>query len=104
MNLKKILNDVLAFFRSNATTIGISPKLLGAAITGLLIQGANALHIIDPSGWLLGLLTFVGMSIAAAVFGPGQVAPLAPVATIIPSDSLLTAEAKREIDKAAKVV
>lgn len=99
--ISRIVAAVRQFLASNAATIGLSPKLVGAAITGLLIQGLNEVGVIDPSAQVLGILTVVGMSIAAWLFGPGKVVPVEgpPVGG---SDGLLSEEARKDIERAAK--
>jgi len=98
--LKRVGNGLLNLFRSNAVTLGLSPKVLGAAITGGIIWLLQQADVTNLSTTLYGIVTVVGMSLAATILGPGQVAVIED-AGVPSSDDTIPPDMQKVIDKAA---
>ncbi len=98
--LKRAANWALNLFRSNAVTLGISPKVLGAAITGAIIWLFQQADVTNLSTTLYGIVTVVAMSLAATILGPGQVAVIQD--QVPSSDDTIPPDMQKVIDKAAK--
>jgi hypothetical protein len=81
----RYVNRFLAVFRQNAKTVGLSPKVLGPVIGGIIAAAAKLIGL--DSNELAGVIGVVAASIAAVLLPPGDV--VAPSVTEAGSDALM---------------
>jgi hypothetical protein len=73
----RYLNRFLAYFRTTAKTVGLSPKALAPIIGGILAAGLKLIGVDDPE--IVGAVSVVAASLAAVLLPPGDVVvPPAP--------------------------
>lgn len=93
----RYVNRLRALFATGATTIGISPKLIGVVLTGAVLTGLRALGVVEPSAELTAAIGTVALGFVAWLLPPGLVA--VPDPEIGPaSDDLLGEEARRQLE------
>lgn len=106
--MRNILNRLLAFLRSEAVTIGLSPKALAPAIGVLIIVGLTRAGLPVPTiatslgvsvSVVNGAIALIGATVAGYLLGPGNVVRPAPELTE-GSDARLSPTAKANIPSA----
>lgn len=84
--MSRIINSILSFFRTGATTVGLSPKALGAALGTVIVALVNfllsklGLTVQDVADWvgtspqyITGAELLLGATIAAWLLPSGHV-------------------------------
>jgi hypothetical protein len=77
MNVRYV-NLFLAYFRTTARTVGLSPKALAPIIGGVLVAAVKLVGL--DSDELAGVIGVIAASIAAVLLPPGDVIAPPPVA------------------------